>query len=507
MVWKATDLRSGAVVALKKMREARGQLQHVGRLRREAALLLSFSDPGLPRGIELIDGPDGPVALVLEFIDGQPLHQILRGPLSAALLWPLFLELTRLVALLHARGVAHRDLKQPNILVRPGWEDGVPGSVVLVDFGIARGNQHFATAYTNTGATLGTCAFMAPEILSGHQEPSPEQFIVGDVYALAVVFWSLLTGLLPNGLPLHASLMQLVHLYSRGITFVPEPAQVESIERAVPGLVRVLERCLAYTPQHRFQHAGELLAALRGLQQGVKVDLAPKGASPQAHTYLSDLPTSELLSAPPGAALALAPTVLPETVPEPPRFGPTPAPAPVVMPAPTPVPAPVVMPAPTPVPAPVVIPVPTPVRVAPRGDVGLISKGGVPWFAVGLIAGIGVVFGVVVAVVVVVVGWGGAGSTSNPAPTSTTTVRAVAPKPLPGPVSTRAATRFATVAPPSGNNNGVVRAGPGQQYAEVEQLPRGTLVRVQASDVGDGWCEVESARGRGYMHRNILKFP
>jgi hypothetical protein len=136
----------------------------------------------------------------------------------------------------------------------------------------------------------------------------------------------------------------------------------------------------------------------------------------------------------------------------------------------------------------------------------LISKGGVPWFAVGLIAGIGVVFAVVVALVVVVVGWGEAGAKSTPAPT-TPTVRAVAPKPLPGPGPAKGATRFATVAPPSGNNNGVVRAGPGSQYAEVEQLPRGTLVRVQASDVGDGWCEIQSARGRGYMHRDVLKFP
>jgi serine/threonine-protein kinase len=528
VVWKATDTRSGAVVALKKMRDLRGQLQHIGRLRREAGLLLSFSDPGLPRGIELLEGPDGPEALVLEFIDGQPLHRLLQGPLSASLLWPLFLELTRLVALLHERGVAHRDLKQPNILVRPGWENGVPGSVVLVDFGIARGNNLFATAYTNTGATLGTCAFMAPELLSGLQEPTAAHFLVGDVFALAVVFWSLLTGRLPCGLPMNASLMHLVGLYSRGVTFAPEPAQVEAIERAVPGLVRVLERCLAYNPAHRFRDAGELRAALLDLEQGVRVDSLPRGPSPQAHTYLADLPTSALVStersaSPPSAA---------PTDPTPPVFSgrgsspswepsaalspaaPGSAPAPVLAPAPRPalssVPddapgsAPVLTPSPGSLPAvspPAAPLVPAPLALPPSSRAGR-RKGSFPWFAVGLILGLGVVF-VVGLVGVALWKTSQVASATPPGPTATglptAPVRSL-------PTAPRAA-RFATVAPPSGNNNGVVRAGPGLQHAEVEQLPRGTLVRVLDPDNGNGWYRIQSARGAGFMHRDVLKFP
>jgi serine/threonine-protein kinase len=527
VVWKATDTRSGAVVALKKMRDLRGQLQHVGRLRREAALLLSFSDPGLPRGIELLEGPEGPEALVLEFIDGQPLHRLLQGPLSASLLWPLFLELTRLVAFLHERGVAHRDLKQPNILVRPGWESGAPGSVVLVDFGIARGSNHFATAYTNTGATLGTCAFMAPELLSGVQEPSAAQFIVGDVFALAVVFWSLLTGHLPCGLPMNASLMHLVGLYSRGVTFAPEPAQVEAIERAVPGLVRVLERCLAYSPAHRFRDAGELRAALLGLERGVRVDSLPRGPSPQAHTYLADLPTSALVStersAPPPSAVPTDPTPPPAfsgrgSSPswEPPTAlaptAPGSAPAPAGMPAPRPAfssapdaaPTPVLTPAPgsrlavSPPAAPRVPPVRPPPSQPGR------KRDSFPWFAVGLILGLGAVF-VVGLVGVALWKTSQVASATPPGPTATVVPTTTSVRPLP--TAPRTTTRFATVAPPSGNNNGVVRSGPGLSHAEVEQLPRGTLVRILEPDNGNGWYRIQGPRSTGFMHRDVLKFP
>lgn len=543
VVWKATDLRSGAVVALKKLHASRNNIQHLGRLRREAGLLSSFSDPGLPRGIELIEGPEGPLALVMEFIDGQPLHRAIRSaPLPPSVALACFRELVRLVAVLHARGVAHRDIKHPNILVREGWDQGLPGSVVLVDLGIARGTVDFATTYTATGAVIGTCAFLAPELLmGGDRESLPSLFFGGDVYALGMVLWHLLTRAHPSGLPLEAPVAQLIARLGLGITFQPERHHVEAIEQAVPGLPRLAERCLAFRPQDRFQNAGELLAALGALRGGAGAPLSgvmpPSGRMPGLSTseLLDTLPPVD--ASPPAALAASEPpprvVIRPPTPPSGPRIVITPPPEP--SPPPPRVSSPPASPAarvssppaspaarvssppaaddayaattpasppgaaawaqpaypPAPLaPLPLIPPPPAPPARSPtRTALFGVALGGI---LLGLLALVSLGGFVVYAL-----------ATTPRFPTPGVTPLPTPPVDLPAP---QPFIRTAIVTLPPTNSNGILRAGPTSQSAEIEQLPRGTQVQVLQQDPGTPWVYVRNPASNleGYMHSNIL---
>ncbi|HMQ21370.1 MAG TPA: serine/threonine-protein kinase, partial [Planctomycetota bacterium] len=129
--------------------------------------------------------------LAMEFVDGMELvdHAMHHGlDLKARL--RLIASVCDAVEAAHRSGVVHRDLKPSNILVTA---DGKPK---VLDFGIARESaNHEATLVTEPGQILGTLAYMSPEQILGHSdEVGPRS----DVYALGVIGYELLAGVLPK---------------------------------------------------------------------------------------------------------------------------------------------------------------------------------------------------------------------------------------------------------------------------------------------------------------------
>ena len=178
-VFRATDERSGDVVAVKIVRS--GDPEFANRLTQEARALSRFEHPGLVRLLD--SGVTGDMAyLVMEYVDGASLAETLRrGPLGAAATAELGASLAGALAYVHERGVVHRDIKPANILLDSG------GHARLADFGIARLID--TTTLTVVGTTLGTASYMAPEQLEDHQ--------VGpgaDVWSLGIVLLECLTG-------------------------------------------------------------------------------------------------------------------------------------------------------------------------------------------------------------------------------------------------------------------------------------------------------------------------
>ncbi|MCH6231018.1 protein kinase [Microbacterium sp. CFH 31415] len=192
-VHRAVDEQLGRTVAVKLMREGSDDLCTPERAQNEMTVLASLSHPSL---VKLYDGrvrSDGPSYLVMEFVDGETLAATLgRGPLPAARVRHLAIELSSALHVVHGAGVVHRDLKPSNILLAENPVPGLGEQVKLGDFGVAQLVD--GTRITAAGTIVGTAAYLAPEQVRG-EKAGP----ASDVYALGLVLLEALTGVRAYG--------------------------------------------------------------------------------------------------------------------------------------------------------------------------------------------------------------------------------------------------------------------------------------------------------------------
>lgn len=272
-VWLALDSRSGAQVAVKLLPPGQWGAVELGRVRRESRLLLTFSDPGLPAGIGVIeDAPQRVYGFVMQYVQAAPLLQAIREQALTALQVAAFAaELARVLSVLHGKGVVHRDVKMNNVLVREGWQQGRTGSIVLVDLGIARGlESNAANAY---GGLVGSAPYVAPELLFWTGEIGPSAAV--DVFALGVLIWILLFKKHPTGLPMTADFQEFLEVYRNGAFVVPDPARAAQIQESLPGLLPVVYRCLEFSLSRRYGSGAELHAALLAVLEPHAAEIAP----------------------------------------------------------------------------------------------------------------------------------------------------------------------------------------------------------------------------------------
>lgn len=144
----------------------------------------------------------------------------------------------------HRHGVVHRDVKPDNVLF------DAEGHAVVTDFGIA--SARFHARLTATGRAMGTPHYMSPEQAMGKLLDGRS-----DVYALGVLLYEMLAGDPPFDGP---------DAYSVGYKHVHEaPVPIEVAATGVPpALAAIVMRCLAKSPEERYQRAAELADALVG---------------------------------------------------------------------------------------------------------------------------------------------------------------------------------------------------------------------------------------------------
>lgn len=233
-VYRATDITTGRVVALKVMSEQLAEdAEQLARFEREAQLLSKFEHPSLVPLIA-VSRHEGVPFIVLKYLEGKTLGQLLKERTRFAVrqLLPLLQQLCSAVDYLHARGVVHRDLKPRNIVVDER------DHLTLLDFGVSR-HLGSKTRLTQPGMLVGTPMYMAPEqILTDDAGPA------ADIYALALMTWELLVGVHPF------EDTKGVLVISRQIGEVPLEASLKN--PAVPEPVaRVLARSLQKDPEAR----------------------------------------------------------------------------------------------------------------------------------------------------------------------------------------------------------------------------------------------------------------
>jgi serine/threonine-protein kinase len=182
-VWEAEHVRSPNLrVAVKIVAPALGQdASFVDALTRECLQLDKLDHPNVVRFRDLVVN-EGQVAMVLELLDGQDLHErLVGGPLTIDSAVAVVEGMLEGLAHAHARGVLHRDIKPGNVF----WCDD--GRVKLLDFGIARAAD--GTQATKTGHMVGTFDYMAPERFTGDGGSA-----ASDVYAVGLIAWELFSG-------------------------------------------------------------------------------------------------------------------------------------------------------------------------------------------------------------------------------------------------------------------------------------------------------------------------
>ena len=266
-VWEARDTVLDRPVAVKLLHaEYARHAETLLRFRTEAQLAARLSDANLARVYDFSDtASDGTPYLVMEFVDGPTLGQVLRrGPLSPAATMDILAQAASGLQAAHAAGMVHRDIKPSNILLAPG------NVVKITDFGLS--HTLASAPITRSGMVAGTPGFMAPERAAGVRASA-----ASDLYALGVVGYECLAGLPPfEGTPIEVALAH------RDYEFPPLPV-------STPGLVAgLIAHLTAKDPADRPVSAGlvareaaELRDALQAAARGLDRLTPPLTSEPE----------------------------------------------------------------------------------------------------------------------------------------------------------------------------------------------------------------------------------
>ncbi|MBX3273379.1 MAG: serine/threonine protein kinase [Sandaracinaceae bacterium] len=221
---------------------------------------------------------DGLCFIVMELLEGQTLHHALRGsgPMSPARALHIARQVGRSLREAHGLGVVHRDLKPGNVfLVR---HDDDPDFVKVLDFGLVKDVRAPMEDLTQTGMLMGSPKYMAPEQIRGERELDAR----ADLYALGVILYEMLAGRPP-----FVGKSQLDVLVAH-VHETPRPLTLDRPE--IPGIWRVVERCLAKEPDDRYGSMRELLDALSlaAVEDGIAPPVSAEHVFSGEHVLSSD---------------------------------------------------------------------------------------------------------------------------------------------------------------------------------------------------------------------------
>jgi serine/threonine-protein kinase len=195
VVYVATDVNAEQKVVIKSIRPEfanRGDFRE--RTLAEGKALAKIDHQNVVRFNSIINSPEtNELYIVMQFIEGESLDRTLEKANAAGQKLPvdevfrLFKQILDGVGAAHKEGLMHRDLKPANVLVRA--KDGV---AKVMDFGIAKA-EGSTKGPTQAGGIVGSLFYMAPEQIKGQRDLDKRL----DVYALGVVLYELVTGVVP----------------------------------------------------------------------------------------------------------------------------------------------------------------------------------------------------------------------------------------------------------------------------------------------------------------------
>ena len=260
-VYRARDTKLQRDVALKMLAAVcASDPDRLARFAREARLLATLNHPHIG-AIYGLEESDGLSALVLELVEGPTLGERLgRGPLPVDEALSVAKQIAAALEAAHEQGIMHRDLKPSNIKLRP---DGV---VKVMDFGIAKaygpnvadpeGLASTTSLATESGALLGTAAYMSPEQARGDVVDKRT-----DIWSFGCVLYELLTG--------ECAFKGKTVLGTLAAVLAPDTPLQRLPASTPPAIRRLLHRCLERDAKRRLRDIGEARIAIDDIVSGV----------------------------------------------------------------------------------------------------------------------------------------------------------------------------------------------------------------------------------------------
>lgn len=245
VVYKAEDTKLDRTVALKFLpKHLTFSQKDKQRFIREAKAAAALNHPNICT-IHNIDEHDGKQFMVMEYVDGETLRaKIDAGHLTLETALEYAIRIAGALAEAHGKNIIHRDIKPENVMVDS------EGRVKVMDFGLAK-LKHDQNI-TQTGSTVGTLAYMAPEqIQDGNIDHRT------DLYSLGILMYEMFTGNRPYKERHKAALMYSI------VNTKPTPLTV--INPSVPKkLEEIILKLVKKNPDERYNSAADVADTLKG---------------------------------------------------------------------------------------------------------------------------------------------------------------------------------------------------------------------------------------------------
>ncbi|MBI1271332.1 protein kinase [bacterium] len=271
LVYKAKDLSTGKVVAVKALRtQGLGDETIVKRFKQEAEVLHRLNHPRIVSVYDYGTSRIGQPYFIMDYLVGVSLSQVLRkqGPLNLGRFQDIFVQIAAAVSHAHKHKAIHRDLKPGNImLVEMG---DTADYVKIVDFGIAKLAED-ASKLTRLGEVWGSPIYMSPEQGMGTKIDTRT-----DIYSLGIVMYEALTGDVPFlG-------KNYVETMTKQMSEAPAPFSEVAGHLNIPAsLEMIVFKALQKSPDDRYQTMADLKADLEKALSPDQVADSPTALAPQ----------------------------------------------------------------------------------------------------------------------------------------------------------------------------------------------------------------------------------
>jgi len=268
-VFRGKQIATGREVALKILHPHNSSDQTIiARFRREAEACSKLRDTHTVTTYDFDETEDGILYLAMELLRGRSLHHLQKadGVLAPERVLNILDQVAQSLGEAHANGIVHRDMKPENVFIESrqvGAGTGTEDHVKVLDFGIAKvmSGEKEVQALTAVGQTLGTLEFMSPEQLRGQKLDGRS-----DIYALGMMSYEMLTGVLP--FQSAKSPIEIINFHMKQQPPPPSKLAEEKGGPKIPSAVDdIILKMVAKNRDDRFADTAALRAAIAKAQK------------------------------------------------------------------------------------------------------------------------------------------------------------------------------------------------------------------------------------------------